>query len=83
MSEARKLLAAYLALLLLLALTVGSSFLDLGGFNPAVNIAIAAAKAAVIAILFMQLTQRGPLPQLAAGAVVLWLGILYWLTLAA
>jgi cytochrome c oxidase subunit IV len=81
MSEFRKLTFAYVVLLALLALTVGSSFFDLGGFNSALNLVIAAAKAAVIATLFMQLTGEGVLPSLAAAATGLWLAILFGLTL--
>jgi cytochrome c oxidase subunit 4 len=82
MSEIRKLAVAYAALLLLLALTVGSSFIDLGGFNSGLNLAIAAAKAAIIAVLFMHLAAAGTLPRLAVAAAGLWLAILFGLTLA-
>lgn len=82
MSEIRRLGLAYLGLMALLALTVGSSFIDLGGFNSALNLAIAAAKAGIIAVLFMQLSQTEPLPRLAVAAAGLWLAILFGLTLA-
>ncbi|TPM26573.1 cytochrome C oxidase subunit IV family protein [Mesorhizobium sp. B2-3-5] len=80
MGEIRKLSFAYAGLLTLLGLTVGSSFVDLGGFNSAINLAIAAAKTAVIALLFMHLTSKG-LPRLVVAAVGLWLVILFGLTL--
>jgi cytochrome c oxidase subunit 4 len=79
MSELRKLTFGYLGLLALLALTVGSSLFDLGGFNVALNLAIAAAKAGLIAMLFMHLTAA--LPRLAVAATGLWLIILFGLTL--
>ncbi|MER8477476.1 cytochrome C oxidase subunit IV family protein [Mesorhizobium sp. M1163] len=81
MSEFRKLTLAYGGLLALLALTVGSSFLALGAFNSALNLTIAVAKAAVIAILFMHLASAGVLPRLAVAAAGLWLMILFGLTL--
>ncbi|ESW85170.1 MULTISPECIES: cytochrome C oxidase subunit IV family protein [unclassified Mesorhizobium] len=81
MSEFRKLTLAYIGLLALLALTVGSSFLALGGFNSALNLVIAAAKTAVIAILFMHLASDGVLPRLAVAAAGFWLMILFGLTL--
>ncbi|MBZ9699597.1 MULTISPECIES: cytochrome C oxidase subunit IV family protein [unclassified Mesorhizobium] len=81
MSDLAKLTFAYLALLALLALTVGSSFVDLGGFNSAINLAAAAAKTVVIALLFMHLAGEGILPRLAVAAVGLWLAILFGLTL--
>jgi cytochrome c oxidase subunit 4 len=80
MTEPRKLIFGYLGLLLLLALTVGSSFVDLGGFNTALNLVIAAAKAAVIALLFMHLVADTVLSRLAVAAVGLWLAILFGLT---
>ncbi|AEH90819.1 MULTISPECIES: cytochrome C oxidase subunit IV family protein [Mesorhizobium] len=79
MSDLRKLSLGYVGLLALLALTVGSSLLDLGGFNVALNLAIAAAKSVLIAIMFMHLT--GALPRLAVAATGLWLVILFGLTL--
>ncbi|MBW8908206.1 MAG: hypothetical protein JF620_04105 [Mesorhizobium sp.] len=81
MSDIRKLTITYLGLLTLLGLTVGSSFLDLGGLNSTFNLVIAAAKAAIIAIRFMQLTGEGVLPRLAVAAAGLWLAILFGLTL--
>lgn len=81
MNELRKLTLGYLGLLALLALTVGSSFLDLGGLNSGLNLAIAATKAVIIAILFMQLMSEGVLPRLAVAATGLWLAILFGLTL--
>jgi cytochrome c oxidase subunit 4 len=81
MSEFRKLTFAYLGLLALLGLTVGSSFLDLGGLNSAINLVIAIVKAAIIAVLFMQLTSEGILPRLAVAATGMWLAILFGLTL--
>jgi len=81
MNEIRRLALAYIGLLALLALTVASSFVDLGGFNAALNLAIAAAKAGVIAVLFMHLAETEPLPRLARAAAGLWLAILFGLTL--
>lgn len=82
MSEIRKLVLAYAGLLVLLALTVGSSFIDLGGFNATLNLAIAAAKAAIIATVFMHLATSDTLPRLVVAAAGLWLLILFGLTLA-
>ena len=82
MSEIRKLALAYLGLMALLALTVGSSLIDLGGFNSALNLTIAAAKAGIIAILFMHLAETEALPRLAVAAAGLWLAILFGLTFA-
>ena len=79
MSDLRKLTFGYATLLILLAFTVGSSLLDLGGFNVALNLAIAAAKALLIAMLFMHLA--GVLPRLVVAATGLWLLIMFGLTI--
>ncbi|CDX52086.1 Caa(3)-type oxidase, subunit IV [Mesorhizobium plurifarium] len=81
MEHIRKLAFAYATLLVLLGLTVGSSLLDLHGANTAVNLLIAAMKAAVVAVVFMKLTGEETLPPLVAVAVALWLAILFGLTL--
>jgi cytochrome c oxidase subunit 4 len=81
MSDARKLSLAYAGLLVLLALTVGSSLIDLGGLNSAINLLIAAAKAAVIAVIFMHVSSHGVLPRLVVAATGFWLVIMFGLTL--
>ncbi len=81
MSGLRKLTLAYAGLLVLLALTVGSSFIHLGGFNASINMGIGLAKAAVIAVLFMHMTREEPLVPLVAVAVAVWLFIMAGLTL--
>jgi cytochrome c oxidase subunit 4 len=75
----RALLAAWLALLMLLALTVTLSYVPLGNFNSVVALTIAATKAAVVAAVFMELRRRGSRTYVFAGAGLFWLGILLWL----
>ncbi|MFC3204943.1 cytochrome C oxidase subunit IV family protein [Aquamicrobium soli] len=83
MSELRKIAFAYAGLLALLALTVASSFLSLHGLNASVNMAIGAAKAALIALVFMHMGREEALVRLVAAAVAVWLIILTALTLIA
>jgi cytochrome c oxidase subunit 4 len=59
-----------------------SSRFDLGWGNAATNLAIAALKALLILLVFMQLRANRGLPRLVAGATAFWLGILYVLTFA-
>lgn len=66
--RARPLLLAWLALMLLLAATVGASLLPIGQWRQVVNLAIAGAKAAVILLLFMKLRTETPLVRLAFAA---------------
>jgi cytochrome c oxidase subunit 4 len=81
MTEIRKLGLTYAALLALLMLTVGSSFLDLGGVNSLLNLGIAGLKAGLIIVVFMHVGEPGALPPLAVAAVGGWLAILFGLTL--
>jgi cytochrome c oxidase subunit IV len=71
--ETRPLLLAWLALLALLALTAGASFLRLGWVNTAIGLAIALAKALLVALVFMRLRQAPALLRIAAvvGAVTM------------
>jgi len=72
--------AVWLALLILLATTVGSAFIHLGPLNSIINFTIAALKAALIAVFFMNLRTSSPLLRLAAVAGLLWLTFMFTLT---
>jgi len=82
MTDNRTLLLTWIALLVLLSITAGSSRIDLGWANVTINLAAAAIKALLIVLFFMQLSKGSTLTRLAAGAMILWLGILYVLSLA-
>ena len=69
------------ALLVLLAGTVGVSYLPLGAFGLVVALAIAGAKAALVALFFMHLRLSTPLTRLFAGAGLVWLALLMGLTM--
>ena len=71
----------WLALMVLFGLTLASSFVPLHGFNTVLNVSIAVAKAALIALIFMRLKVSGPLVRLFALAGVVWLMILIGLSL--
>ena len=71
----------YLALLALLAITVGSTFLPLGPGNALINLGVALAKAALIGAVFMHLRRSGPLIVLSIAVLIFWLCLLYGLTL--
>ena len=70
------------ALILLLALTLGSSFVPLHSVNLAINLAVACAKAALVAVFFMQLRRSDALTRLAPAAALMWILILLTLGLA-
>ena len=63
-------------LLLLLGLTVGANFVNLGPFNVAVALAISIAKAALIILFFMEVRYSSPMVWLFATAGFVWLLLL-------
>ena len=74
--EARRLGVTWLALLVLMGLSLGSAFLALGSGNFAVSLAIAAVKASLVVWIFMQLNLAPPVTRLAALAGLLFLALL-------
>jgi cytochrome c oxidase subunit 4 len=76
----RRLLWIWLALLVLLAATTASAWIDLGAGNSIANLIIAGAKAALIALFFMHLRRSDATVRLAAGAALLFLFFLAFLT---
>jgi len=70
-----------IALLALLALTWMIAYVDLGPFNLIVALAVAIAKAIVIALFFMHIKGSSRLLHLAAVAGIIWLLFLISLTL--
>jgi len=59
---------AWIALLLLMLASLGSSYLNLGPWNMVSGLVIATLKAAIVAWLFMRLRESGPLIRLVAIA---------------
>jgi cytochrome c oxidase subunit 4 len=72
--------AVWLALLLLLGLTVGSAYVPLGAFNGIINYAVATAKAALVLIFFMHLDRSRALLRLTALTGLFWLLFLFSLS---
>jgi cytochrome c oxidase subunit IV len=70
------------ALLILLALTVGLSFAGLGPFGFAAALAVAAAKALLVAGVFMELGEGVDAVRFLASAALVWLALLLAGTLA-
>ena len=75
-------LMVYLALMLLFILTAVLSKFDLGPFNLVAALGIAAAKAVLVLLFFMHLRYDRWLTWVFASAGVIWLGILFALTLS-
>ncbi len=76
MQAIRPLLASWLALIALLCLTVGASFLLTGPASLTAGMAIALAKAALIFWFFMNLRGESGLVRLLAAGAFLWLIVL-------
>ena len=81
MSANRKAVLTWTILLVFLAITAASSRFDLGFANVSINLAIAAAKAGLVLVIFMHLSHRVILTRLVVACAGLWLAILYSLTL--
>ena len=75
-------LRCWLALMLLLAATTGSAFIPLGSANIFISLAIAAAKALVVLLFFMELRASQALVRAFAAAGFFWLLIMIALTAA-
>lgn len=80
--EIRTYVGVYIALLVLLGLTVAASFMPLGSFKPVTNLGIAALKAGLILYFFMQLRHASHLTRIFAFGAFLWLAALLGFTLS-
>jgi cytochrome c oxidase subunit 4 len=74
-------LTVYVALLVLLAATVGAAFIDLGWFNFTLTMIIAGAKAVMILLIFMHVRYSERLVWVFSSAAFLWLALLIVLSL--
>jgi cytochrome c oxidase subunit 4 len=75
-------LAVFVALLVLTAVTVAVSYLDLGPFSTVVALTIATTKALLVLVFFMHLKESPSLVWLAAAGGFFWLGILIVLVMS-
>jgi cytochrome c oxidase subunit 4 len=80
--KVRSLTFTWLGLLGFLALTTASAYLKLGTLNLALNLGIAGAKAALVAVVFMHLRQSHAVIRAIALAGVLWVAVLICLGLS-
>ncbi len=67
---------SWIALIVLLALTLGSAFIPMGMGNGVVNLGIAVMKALIVAVFFMHLRHASGLLRLAAGLAIFMLSLL-------
>ena len=71
---------AWLALLVLFAVSLGSAYVPLGAGNVTVNLLIAAAMLAVLATFLMDLRRASGLTRIVAVAGLFWLVLMFALT---
>jgi cytochrome c oxidase subunit 4 len=74
--EAKVYYKVYLALMMLLVITLGSAYVNLGPLNPIVNILIALIKATLVGLFFMHVHYDKPLLKVFAISGFFWLMIL-------
>ena len=79
-ARTRPLVLTWLALLALLALSAGTAWIPLGWINTAIGLAVAAAKALLVAVVFMRLRASHPLLRLTALAGLVTLVLLFILS---
>ena len=77
----RAAILTYLGLMALLAITVASTCVPLGIGNSLINLAVAAAKAALIGVVFMHLRRSGMLVSLTVVVLLFWIAMMYGMTL--
>ncbi|HEX2831234.1 MAG TPA: cytochrome C oxidase subunit IV family protein [Burkholderiales bacterium] len=82
MKPYRRIVQVWVALLALLALTFGSAYVPMGVWNGVANFAIAAIKAALVALFFMHLRAREPVLRLTLATALFMLAVLLALGLA-
>ena len=70
----------WIALMVLLLLTFGSSYLKLGAWNNAINLAIAVAKALLVAVFFMHLRSASAMLRIVAATALFTLALLFVLS---
>jgi cytochrome c oxidase subunit IV len=70
------------ALMVLTAATVGVAYVDLGRFNVAVALGVAIVKATLVVLFFMHVRYSSRLVQLVVIASVVWLIMLFGVTLS-
>lgn len=70
------------ALFILMFLTIGAAYINLGGFNIYVALTIAVIKALLVVMYFMHVKYNTKLTWIFAGAGFLWLIIMFVLTMS-
>lgn len=78
---ARTYVLVWVALIVLLLVTLGSAYVQLGRLNSAINLAVAVVKALLVVFFFMHLRSSHSVLRIVAAAGFFWLAILIGLSL--
>lgn len=78
----RRIVIAWIALVVLLAVNIGVAYLGSGALYGAAHVLIAVAMASIVLIVFMELDRGKSLLWVFAGAGFFWLALLFTLTAA-
>lgn len=81
-SSIQAFLWTYLVLLVLLAITVATAYINLGPGNTLIGLGIAFAKAFLIALFFMHLRDNRAVVRLFSGIGLFWLLLLFGLSMS-
>lgn len=76
----KRYLLTWLALLLLLGLSFGSAWVDMGVWNTVANFGIALAKVMLVALVFMRAARSGTLVKIVALSALFTLSLLFILS---
>ena len=74
--ERRANVLTWIALLVLLAITCGTSFIPMGRLNLVINLGVAVLKALLVVIVFMHLRKEHAVIRLVALVGIVWLALL-------
>lgn len=80
-SQIRTYVYVYVALIVLLGITVGATQAPIEPYGPVVNMAVAVAKTALVLWFFMHLGESTGLVRVVAMSAFLWLVLLFTLSL--
>ena len=81
-ASARSYVLVWMALMLLLGLTLWSAYVHMGWFNVVVNLGVSVAKMLLVMIFFMHLRDSSALVRIFSGIGFLWLLALLVLSLS-
>ena len=78
----RRYLLVWIVLLILLFLSLGSAYVQMGALNVVANLSIAVIKMLLVALFFMHLKHASPLIRIVSVVGLVWLLLMFGLSLA-